>query len=309
MDKIFIIAPDTAEKLLQVTPAIRALKKASGASEIHLLTRPEWKDFIDNNKYVDEVHLSSSLRESMAQMNLEGVTRVADFLQTDESKALLQNLNVAVIGPKKGFFDGFLSLFKKPKTDAYSLAFASLAGLGISDDRSGLQYNLDKTAGLSADDLPTALSAGFICIVLPKEANNSDVNFLTGIKDFCSKIDHPVLLLGEAGVRALADNIAALDTTKIYNAAGKFSLKEMAHIVDMSKVVIGAPGVWMSVAAALKKKIVLLKPDAKSKINPALWYDQIFLAQKPAKPYVHNISLLPTGDASGLVNEVKALIS
>ena len=309
MKKLLVIGPDTAEKLMMVTPAIRAIKNANPGTNLHLLTLPEWKDFVANNRSIDQLHLATGIREALAQLTLEEVDALIDFQQSEESHAIANEQGAKLISPKKGFLEGLLSIFKKKKTDAYSIAFEQASGMGIRDDGKGIQFSLDNAAALKSNDLPTALMAGFICIVLPEASDRSDVNFLKGIREFCEKINHPVLLLGEGTVSKLATEIAAFDDTKIYNATGKFSKSEMAHIVDMAKVVVGPSGHWLLIAAALKKKIVLLAEDAKTKQNISLWYDGLFLRQKAGLPYLINNSLLTTGSADGLLREVGSLMA
>ena len=249
------------------------------------------------------------IKDSTALISLEEIDSVIDFARNEDSKALLQGINAKQIGPKKRFFDGILNLFRKKRTDAYSLAFEQASGLGIQDDRKGIQFTLDNNAVLSSTDLPTALMAGYICVVIPKFSNQSDVNFLKGIKDFCNRINHPVLLLGEQEVSGLAGDIALQDDTKIYNATGKFSKQEMAHIVDMAKVVIGPAGLWISIAAALKKKVVVLLDEVNKGEEISNLYDEFFVRQKPEKPYIINTELLALGNSDKLLAGVNKLLA
>ena len=60
MKKLLVLGPNTAEKTMEVTPAIRAIRSAYPDVEIHFITRPEWKDYLENNRHIDNCLLYTS---------------------------------------------------------------------------------------------------------------------------------------------------------------------------------------------------------------------------------------------------------
>jgi heptosyltransferase-2 len=71
-------------------------------------------------------------------------------------------------------------------------------------------------------------------------------------------MNHPIILLGGPEDRVNGDEIAAVDTIKVYNACGKFKLNESADLVRKSKLVITNDTGLMHIAAAYKKQIISL---------------------------------------------------
>jgi heptosyltransferase-2 len=77
-------------------------------------------------------------------------------------------------------------------------------------------------------------------------------------KEFCRKLNHPVILLGDKNDVAAGDEIASVDPIKVYNACGKFGLNESADLVRKSKLVVSNDTGLMHIAAACKKPIISL---------------------------------------------------
>ena len=76
------------------------------------------------------------------------------------------------------------------------------------------------------------------------------------MKELCSKIDHPIILLGGPEDKADGDAIATVDDIKIYNSCGKFNLNQSADLVRKSKLIITHDTGLMHIAAALHKRII-----------------------------------------------------
>jgi heptosyltransferase-2 len=76
------------------------------------------------------------------------------------------------------------------------------------------------------------------------------------LKELCSKINHPVILLGGKEDYSNAVKISSVDPVKIYNACGKFNLAESADLVRRAKLIISHDTGLMHIAAAFKKDII-----------------------------------------------------
>jgi heptosyltransferase-2 len=72
----------------------------------------------------------------------------------------------------------------------------------------------------------------------------------------CSKIDHPIVLLGGPEDRENGNEIASIDPIKIYNSCGKFNLNESADLVRRARLIITHDTGLMHIAAAFKKPII-----------------------------------------------------
>src|SRR5690606_6768569 len=77
-------------------------------------------------------------------------------------------------------------------------------------------------------------------------------------KEFCREINHPVILLGGKEDMVNGNEIAAVDTVKVYNACDRFKLNESADLIRKAKLVITNDTGLMHIAAAYKKIIISL---------------------------------------------------
>ena len=74
--------------------------------------------------------------------------------------------------------------------------------------------------------------------------------------EICKQIDFPIMLLGGKEDAENAASMCQHDPVKIYNACGKFSLLESAHLIKKARVVVTHDTGLMHIAAAFKKPII-----------------------------------------------------
>ena len=133
----------------------------------------------------------------------------------------------------------------------------TLASFGVKNDGAGLDYFIAKNEEIKKEDIPTSHSAGYIACVIGA-AHGTKQWPVHKWKEFCEKLDHPVILLGDKNDTASGNEIASVDPVKIYNACGKFLINESADLVRKSKLVISNDTGLMHIAAAFKKPIISL---------------------------------------------------
>jgi heptosyltransferase-2 len=127
----------------------------------------------------------------------------------------------------------------------------------VKNDGAGLEYFISKNEEIKKEDIPTSHSAGYIACVIGA-AHGTKRWPVHKWKEFCGKMNHPVILLGDKNDAANGNEIASVDPVKIYNACGKFLINESADIVRKSKLVISNDTGLMHIAAAFKKPIISL---------------------------------------------------
>jgi heptosyltransferase-2 len=79
---------------------------------------------------------------------------------------------------------------------------------------------------------------------------------LKKLQQLCAVIDHPIILLGGKEDMQNGEEIAKLDSVKIYSACGKFNLNESADLVRRAKLIITHDTGLMHIAAAFRKPII-----------------------------------------------------
>jgi ADP-heptose:LPS heptosyltransferase len=142
-----------------------------------------------------------------------------------------------------------------PKVHIVDRYLATLKKFGVRNDGKGLDYFIPQKDEIQPKDIPTQHQFGYIAIVIGA-AHNTKKLPLHKLKELCSKIDHPIILLGGPEDKANGDEIASVDDIKIYNACGKFNINESADLVRKAKVIISHDTGLMHIAAAFKKPII-----------------------------------------------------
>ncbi|MGF2411422.1 MAG: glycosyltransferase family 9 protein [Ferruginibacter sp.] len=131
----------------------------------------------------------------------------------------------------------------------------TVASLGIVNDGLGLDYFIPEKDTITQKDLPASHMLGYIAVVIGAALATKKLP-LHKLKELCTAIKHPIILLGDKGDQEEGQAIAASDDIKIYNACGKFNLNESADLLRGAKLVITHDTGLMHIAAALQKPVI-----------------------------------------------------
>ena len=144
-----------------------------------------------------------------------------------------------------------------PKVHIVDRYLKTVESFGVKNDGAGLDYFIAKEEETKKEDIPGSHYAGFIACVIGA-AHGTKRWPVHKWKEFCEKIDHPIILLGGLEDVTNGNEITAVDKDKIYNACGKFKLNESADLVRKAKLVISNDTGLMHIAAAYKRPIISL---------------------------------------------------
>jgi ADP-heptose:LPS heptosyltransferase len=250
------------------------------------------------------------LRSNKIKKSLKVETYTIDKLTLE--KFLLTNLNIDIM----------------PDRHITQRSLDAVLSLGVEDDGGGLDYFIAKEDEVKPDDIPTGHLAGFIAIVIG--ATHFTKRFpLHKIIELCSKIDHPIILLGGKEDAENGKIIADTNSLKIYNACGKFTISESADIVSKAKLVISNDTGMQYIACALKRPVLALWGGTTPALDVEPYYGNNFMSniQKPIyENVVLNLSCQPCSkyglkacpkehfncmekiDVDGLVEKVKGFL-
>lgn len=163
-----------------------------------------------------------------------------------------------------------------PRVTGHALLQKQMKAHQLLDDGLGLDYKLPESESIRADDLPASHHAGFYTVVVDGELAES-----VNLADAIAAVAHPVILLSDADAIPLAAKIDSGDD-KIYNAAGKFSLNEMADIIRQSKLVVTGHNDFLYFALATNRRIVYLPGSKPVGLRPEKLYARVFQNKKMA---------------------------
>lgn len=260
--KFLVIRFSSIGDIVLTSPVVRCLKKQLPDAEVHFLTKDSFRSVVGHNPYIDKVHVLAHSWELMVE---ELKTEEYDYIIDLHHNARTLRLKSAL--KKKSFSFNKLNVEKyiyarlkinlMPRLHIVDRYMGTVASFGVKNDGAGLDYFIAKGEETKKEDIPASHYAGYIACVIGA-AHGTKRWPVQKWKEFCEKLDHPVILLGDKDDAVAAKEIAAADPVKIYNACGKFKLNESADLIHKAKFVISNDTGLMHIAAAFKKPLISL---------------------------------------------------
>ena len=258
--KFLIIRFSSIGDIVLTTPVVRCLKKQLPDSEIHFLTKQSFGTIVENNPYIDKVHLLTHSWETVVhELKQENYDYIIDLHHNLRTLRLKKDLGIKSFPFNKLNIQKWIYTNLKwnmmPDVHIVDRYVKTVESFDIKNDGEGLDYFIPGKDEVKQSDIPVSHHLGYIGLVIGA-AHNTKKLPVEKLKELCSKIDHPIILLGGKEDNEIAKQIASEDPIKVYNACGKFNLNESADLVRKSKLIITHDTGLMHIAAAFKKKII-----------------------------------------------------
>jgi heptosyltransferase-2 len=239
---------------------VRCIKQQVPNAEVHFLTKKSFAPILESNPYLDKIILLDESWELMIhELITEQYDHVIDLHHNLRTLRVKKALKVKSTSFNKLNIQKFLlTTFKintMPKMHIVDRCLATVKQFGVVNDGKGLDYFIPEKDIVKNNDIPTSHLYGYIGIVIGAALNTKKMP-IHKLKDLCSKINYPIILLGGKEDKENGDEIASLDNIRIYNSCGKFNLNESAALVQRSKLIITHDTGLMHIAAAFKKPII-----------------------------------------------------
>jgi len=262
MAKFLIIRFSSIGDIVLTTPVVRCLKQQVPDAEVHFLVKDSFRSVVEHNPYIDKIHVLAHSWELMIEELLtEEYDYIIDLHHNTKTLRVKNALKKRTFSFYKLNIQKYLlTAFKinmLPKVHIVDRYLKTVESFGVKNDGAGLDYFISKEEETTLKDIPASHHAGYIACVIGA-AHGTKQWPAHKWKEFCTKMNHPVILLGGPEDRVRGDEIAAVDTIKVYNACGKFKLNESADLVRKAKIVITNDTGLMHIAAAFKKQIISL---------------------------------------------------
>ena len=292
--KILIIRFSSIGDIVLASPVFRCVKKQLPDAEVHFLTKLSYKIVTAANPFIDKsFYYDDNMEELLARLKAENYDHVIDLHNNIRSNKIKRILSVDTHTIDKLTFKKFLltqlNIDVMPDRHITQRSLDTVLSLGVKDDGGGLDYFIAKEYELKRDDIPTGHLAGFIVIVIG--ATYFTKRFpLHKIIELCSKINHPIILLGGKEDAASGKIISDNDSVKIYNACGKFNISESADIIKKAKLVISNDTGMQYIACALKRPVIALWGGTTPDLDVEPYYGSNFL-RNLQKPLYENVVL------------------
>jgi heptosyltransferase-2 len=259
--KFLIIRFSSIGDIVLTTPVIRCLKKQLPDAEVHFLVKNSFRSVVEHNPYIDKLHvLAHSWELMMEELKTENYDYIIDLHHNSKTlrvKNALKKKSFSFykLNIQKYFYTAF-KINMLPKVHIVDRYMKTVESFGVKNDGAGLDYFIGKDE-TKKEDIPASHHAGYIACVIGA-AHGTKRWPVHKWKQFCEKMDHPVILLGDHNDEPNGNEIATIDPVKVYNACGKFSINESADLVRRSKLVISNDTGLMHIAAAFRRPIISL---------------------------------------------------
>lgn len=262
MAKFLIIRFSSIGDIVLTTPVIRCLKKQVPDAEVHFLVKDKFRSVVEHNPYIDKLHvLAHSWELMLEELKTEEYDYIIDLhhnAKTLKLKRALKKKSFSFykLNIQKYFYTAF-KINMLPKVHIVDRYIKTLESFGVKNDGAGLDYFISNGEETKRGDIPASHHAGYIACIIGA-AHFTKRWPVHKWKEFCAAMDHPIILLGGHEDIVNGNEIAAVDTVKVYNACGKFRLNESADLVSKAKLVAGNDTGLLHIAAAFKKPIISL---------------------------------------------------
>ena len=292
--KILVIRFSSIGDIVLTTPVFRCIKKQVPDVELHFVTKLSYKIVTAHNPYIDKFYYyDNDLSDLIGNLKKENYDYVVDLQNNVRSLKIKWALRKRSFTIDKLNVEKFLltqlNINIMPGIHITKRSLKTLEPLGVYDDGGGLDYFIPEKDIVSEHDIPTSHSAGFIAIVIGATYFTKKLP-VHKLKELCSKIQHPVILLGGKEDAVAGEAIAAVDNIKIYNACGKFNLNESADLVRQSKLVISHDTGLQYIACAFQKPLLAIWGGTSPKLDVEPYYGKLFM-ERQTRPVYENILL------------------
>lgn len=248
--KILIIRLSSMGDIVVTSPVVRWLKLQL-KSEIHFLTKHQFKEIVEYNPYIDKIKVYG---DEKLDLKSENYDLIIDLHKSRASLKVKWSLDVKSLTYNKLNIQKWLLTHLKINTlpnihlvDRYAKAVSSL---GIVNDGKGLDFFICPYAVL-----PDGLPDTYEVIVLGAAHATKRITFEIADK-IILKSKLPVVLTGGKDVMEVGQ-ILANSRNNIYNYCGKSDLHTSARIIEHAKHIHTGDTGLMHISAALNKNMTV----------------------------------------------------
>ncbi|MCH2229021.1 MAG: glycosyltransferase family 9 protein [Crocinitomicaceae bacterium] len=254
--KILVVRFSSIGDVVLTTPVVRALKNKLDFPEIHYLTKKSFASILDGNTNVDRViTIEKSIDEVIGQLKIEKYDWVIDLHNNIRTASLKLKLRRPSKTFKKLNFRKWLlvklKIDRMPDVHVVDRYFDAVKSLGVENDKREGEFAIaeydyvdvnSKFNVNSKSYVSIAIGAQFATKRMPKDL----------LVQLINQIDNPVVLVGGAMDKELADEVLAeINRKDVFNACGHFNLKQSASIVAQSSKLVTNDTGMMHIASCL----------------------------------------------------------
>ncbi|SDM00633.1 ADP-heptose:LPS heptosyltransferase [Catalinimonas alkaloidigena] len=275
--KILIIRFSSIGDIVLTTPVIRAVKKQVPDAEVHFCTKKQYGLLVEDNPYVDKVHLlEEKLEPLVQQLKAERFDFLIDLHHNLRTWLIKQRLGVPSrtfnkLNREKWLYVN-LKINRLPHVHIVDRYLEAARPLGVVPDEEGLDYFIPYRDEVERDWLPETHQQEYVVYAIGGQHNTKKLP-VTRMIELCDKINKPIILLGGPEDRANGEEITRFferhaqsanyeeglrelnKKSLVYNACGQYNLNQSASLIKGARAVFSHDTGLMHIAAAFQKPV------------------------------------------------------
>lgn len=293
--KFLIIRFSSIGDIVFTTPVMRCMKQQLPDAEIHFLTKKNFKAVTEHNPYIDKFfYYDNNLKELKQQLKAEQYDYIIDLHKNIRSHLIRLSLDVPTLSYHKETFERFLltklGINIMPKRHIVQRSLDTVYPFGVRDDGKGMDYFIGQKDVVPYESLPLVHQFGFIAMVIGGSYFTKKLP-VEKLQQLCALINHPITLVGGKEDMNEAEQIAATDPIKIYNACGKFNLNQSADLIRKSKLVISHDTGLLYIACAFNKPVIAIWGGTSPRLDLGPYYGRVVEERSQSKTLYKNFAL------------------
>ncbi len=243
--------------IVLTTPVVRCLKKQVEHAEVHFLTKKGFATILENNPYVDKVHVleedTGAMIRKLRDEKFDAVIDLHNNLRSARVKFGLGTRNYSF--PKLNIEKWLMVRFKinrLPDIHIVDRYLSTVSSFGVRNDMMGLDYFIPPKDEVDIATMPFREYTGIVI----GAAHATKRLPLHKLIELAGRIRGPLVLLGGREDAVTGEQIRITDPARIFNACGKYNLNQSASLVKQARAIVSHDTGLMHIAAAFHKPIV-----------------------------------------------------
>ncbi len=259
--KILVLRFSSIGDIVLTSPVLRGLKEQVPGAEGHVATKAAFADLLRFSPHVHQVHAlhGGDLGDLIDRLKRERFDRVIDLHHNLRTARIKRALGVKAHSFHKLNIEKWLlvnlRIDRMPRVHIVDRYLATAAHLGVKNDGRGLELFIPADREVGPEALPGSHRAGYVAMAIGA-AHATKRLPVHRLVELAALVPGPLVLIGGAGDREVAQAIATAVGGRVFDATGRFDLLGSASLIRGARAVIAHDSGAMHIACAFQRPVV-----------------------------------------------------
>ena len=258
--KFLVLRFSSIGDIVLTTPVVRGLKQQVDQAEIHYFTKPQYREILEANPYIDHVHvLEEDLAAQLRRLKELCFDYVIDLHKNIRTRRIISALKLVSfsfdkLNVRKWIYVN-LKINRMPNKHIVDRYMESVDIFDVKNDGRGLDYFIPEGEEVDVHQWAAPYDKGYVGFVIGARHNTKKLT-TDKIISIIDRIHYPVILLGGKEDHATGEQIRQSCKSHVYNTCGEFTISRSASLVRQARLIITHDTGLMHIAAAFRQRII-----------------------------------------------------